>query len=94
MVRSVRRAGPDRPGACAANRSITDGCSSTPGTGSSPSGAAQPASFPAAHSRFLARSRLRGPAASTTARANSAASGGTDDGRHAATYPDTSLVMQ
>ena len=29
FVRSVRRAAPDRPGACAANRSITDGCSST-----------------------------------------------------------------
>jgi hypothetical protein len=33
FVRSVRRAGPDRPGACAANRSITDGCSSTCGAG-------------------------------------------------------------
>jgi hypothetical protein len=32
----VRGAGPVRPGACAANRSITDGCSSTSGTGSSP----------------------------------------------------------
>ena len=37
LVRSVRRVTPDRPGACAANRSITDGCSSTPGTGSRPS---------------------------------------------------------
>ena len=80
-MRSVRRAGPDSPGACAVNRSITDGCSSTPGAGSRPSPMPYPASFPAAHSRFLARSRPGGRAAVTTCRANAAASGGTDDGR-------------
>ena len=37
LVRSVRRVTPVRPGACAVNRSITDGCSSTSGTGSRPS---------------------------------------------------------
>ena len=36
---------------------------------------AQPASFPAAHSRFLARSRPPGAAAVTTWRANTAARG-------------------
>ena len=40
LVRSVRRAEPDSPGALTANRSITDGCSSTSGTGSKPSGTA------------------------------------------------------
>jgi Transposase, Mutator family len=81
---SVRRAGPDSPGECAVNRSITDGCSSTPGTGSSPMPMPYPASLEAAHSRFFARSRPSGPAAVTTARANAAASALTDDGRHAA----------
>ena len=84
LVRSVRRAGPDSPGACAVNRSITDGCSSTCGAGSSPSGIAQPASLPAAHSRFFARSRPAGAAGVTTRRAKHAASAGTDVGRHAA----------
>ena len=37
FVRRVRRATPDRPGAQRANRSITDGCSSTSGAGSRPS---------------------------------------------------------
>ena len=37
FVRRVRRATPDSPGAQRANRSITDGCSSTSGTGSRPS---------------------------------------------------------
>ncbi len=84
-MRSVRRAGPDRPGECAVNRPVTDGCSSTPGTGSSPSGAAQPASLPAARSRFFARSRPPGAACVTTCRANAAACGGTDEGRQAST---------
>ncbi len=64
-----------------ANRSITDGCSSTSGTGSSPSPIAQSACLPAAHSRFFARSRCCGPQAATTARANDAAGGDTEDGR-------------
>ncbi len=80
FVRSVRRAAPDSPGAHRVNRSVTDGCSSTSGTGSRPSGIAQPASLPAAHSRFLARSRPPGAAAVTTARAKRAAPAGTDDG--------------
>jgi hypothetical protein len=80
FVRSVRRVTPVRPGACAVNRSITDGCSSTCGTASSPSPAAQSASRPAAHSKFLARSRP-GAACDTTSRAKQAASAGTDDGR-------------
>ena len=83
LVRSVRRAGPDSPGACAVNRSITGGCSSTPGTGSRPRAIAQPPSFPAAHSRFFARSRPSGAACPITSRANAAASGGTDAGRQA-----------
>ena len=66
------------------NRSITDGCKSTAGAGSIPSGIAQPASFTAAHSRLLARSRPAGAAAMTTWRANAAACGGADDGRQAA----------
>ena len=37
FVRSVRRATGDRPGAHRVNRSATDGCSTTSGTGSSPS---------------------------------------------------------
>jgi hypothetical protein len=82
FVRSVRRVTAGSPGACAVNRSVTDGCSSTSGTGSSPSPIAQSASLPAAHSRFLARSRPSGATASTTARANAAACGDTDDGRH------------
>ena len=69
------------------NRSVTDGCSSTSGTGSRPSPAAQSASFPAAHSRFFARSRPSGAAAVTTSRANAAACGDTDDGRQQAIYP-------
>jgi len=76
------------------NRSITEGCSNTPGTGSSPSGIAQPASFPAAHSRFFARSRPAGAAWVTTARANAAASGGADAGRQAAMYPATAAFIQ
>ena len=84
MVRSVRRVTPVSPGACAANRSITEGCSSTSGTGSRPSPIAQSASRPAAHSRFFARSRPPGAARVTTARAKSAARGDTEDGRHRA----------
>ena len=67
------------------NLSITDGCNSTPGTGSRPSPMPYPASFPAAHSRLLARSRPSGPHPLTTARANTAASALTETGRHAAT---------
>ena len=37
LVRSVRRATPDSPGAHRVNRSTTDGCSTTSGTGSRPS---------------------------------------------------------
>ena len=37
FVRSVRRATGDSPGAHRVNRSATDGCSTTSGTGSSPS---------------------------------------------------------
>jgi len=43
-----------------------------------------PASLPAAHSRFLARSRPSGPHPVTTARANAAASAGTETGRQRA----------
>jgi hypothetical protein len=64
------------------NRSVTDGCSSTPGTGSRPSGSAQAASLPAAHSRFFARSRPPGAVTVITSRANAAACGDTDDGFH------------
>ena len=67
------------------NRSATDGCSSTSGTASRPSPIAQSASFPAAHSRFFARSRPRGATAAITSRANAAAAGDTDDGRQQAT---------
>jgi hypothetical protein len=85
FVRSVRRAGPDSPGAPTANRSITDECSTTSGTaGASPAPSAKSASLPAAHNSDFARSRLPGPAAATTVRANSAASGDTADGRQAA----------
>ena len=84
LVRSVRRATPDRPGAHRVNRSVTDGCSSTSGTASKPSGIAQSASLPAAHSRFFARSRPSGLVLAITSRANAAACGDTDDGRHRA----------
>ena len=84
FVRSVRRATPDSPGAHRVNRSATDGCSSTSGTASRPSGIAQPASLPAAHSRFFARSCPSGATAVITSRANAAACGDTDDGRHRA----------
>jgi len=53
-----------------------------------------PASFPAAHSKFFARSRPCGPAAVTTFRANAAACGGTDDGRQAVMQPTTPGVIQ
>ena len=82
FVRSARRATGDRPGAHRVNRSAVDGCSSTSGTASRPSPIAQSASFPAARSRFFARSRPSGPALVITSRANAAARGGTDDGRH------------
>jgi hypothetical protein len=82
FVRSVRRATGDKPGAHRVKRSATDGCSSTSGTASSPSPIAQSASLPAAHSRFFARSRPPGPAFAVTSRANTAARGDTDDGRH------------
>jgi hypothetical protein len=68
LVRIVRRAAPEIPEACVANSSITDGCNCTSGTGSRPSGIAQDASLPAAHSRHLARSRPGGAVAATTAR--------------------------
>ncbi len=76
LVRSVRRAADEIAGACAANRSITDGCSSTSGTGSIPSGIAQAASLDAAHSRHFARSRVPGAEAATTVLANPAAASG------------------
>ncbi len=82
LVRSVRRATPDKPGAHRVNRSAVEGCSSTSGTASRPSGSAQSASLPAAHSRFLARSRFCGAVLVITSRANTAARGDTDDGRH------------
>ena len=82
FVRSVRRATPDRPGAHRVNRSVTDGCSSTPGTGSRPSPIPKSASLPAVHSRFFARSRPCGATFAITSRANAAAPGDTDDGRH------------
>ena len=46
--------------------------------------AAEDAACWAAHSRFFARSRPPGHAARTTCRANAAAGGGTDEGRHRA----------
>jgi len=95
-VRSVRRAAPDKPGAPAANRPVTDGCSSTSGTGSRPSGIAKSASFAAAHSRFFARSRPCGAARVTAARAKHAASRDTEDGRQRAmraATPGSSAVM-
>ena len=82
LVRSVRRATPLSPGAHRVNRSAVDGCSSTSGTASRPRGSAQSASLPAAHSRFFARSRPSGPVMEITSRANAAAPGDTDDGRH------------
>ena len=72
-MRSVRRATPDKPGAQRVNRSAAEGCSSISGTGSRPSGIAQSASLPAAHSRFFARSRPSGPVLVITSRANAAA---------------------
>jgi hypothetical protein len=84
FVRSVRRATPDSPGAHRVNRSAVDGCSSTSGAASSPSPIAQSASLPAAHSRLLARSRPSGAVFAITFRANAAARGDTDDGRHRA----------
>ena len=81
MVRSVRRAEPDSPGADAANRSITDGCSSTSGTGSSPSGTENAASRAAAHSSAFARARVAGAAAAVTCRAKHAASLPAEAGR-------------
>ncbi len=93
LVRSVRRAEPDKPGALTANRSITDGCSSTSGTASRPSGIANAASRAAAHSSAFARARVPGPARATTDRANDTACGGTDDGRHRSTYPATSTPV-
>jgi hypothetical protein len=90
LVRTVRRATPVMPGALHANRSITAGYSSTPGTASIPSGTAHKASLQVAHSRHLARSWLPGPAAATTARANAAAGAGVPfAGFHAVTYADT-----
>jgi hypothetical protein len=61
FVRSVRRATPDRPGAHRVNRSAVDGCSSTSGTASRPSGIAQSASFPAAKTtgRWLSADQQR-----------------------------------
>ena len=84
MVRSVLRAEPDTPGADAANRSITDGCNSTSGTGSRPSGMPNAASRAAAHSSAFARARVAGAAAPATCRAKHAASPLTDDGRQRA----------
>ena len=84
FVRSVRRATPDKPGAHRVNRSATDGCSSTSGTGVQAQPDAQSASLPAAHSRFFARSCPPGAAAVIAFRANAAASADTDDGRHRA----------
>ena len=81
-MRSVRRATGDSPGAVRVNRSVTDGCSNTSGAASRPRGSAQSASLPAAHSRSFARSRLSGAVLTITSRANAAAGGGTDDGRH------------
>jgi len=57
------------------------------GAGSRPRPVAYPASLAAAHSRFFARSRPSGAAAVTTARAEPAARGDTDDGRQRAIYP-------
>jgi hypothetical protein len=64
------------------NRSAADGCSTTSGTGSSPSPIAQSASLPAVHSRFFARSCPPGRTVVITSRANAAASADTDDGCH------------
>ena len=81
MVRTDRRATGDRPGALIVNRSITEECSSTSGTASSPSGTANAASRAAAHSKAFARARVAGAAAITTNRAKAAASPLTDTGR-------------
>src|SRR5262249_61697473 len=80
LVRTVRRADQDRPGAQVANRSITDGCNSTSGTASRPSGTANPASRAAAHNSAFARAFLPGTAAATTCRAKPAASPLTETG--------------
>jgi hypothetical protein len=72
-----------------ANRSITGGCSSTSGTGSSPSGTAPAASRAAAHSSAFARARVGGAAAAATCRAKPAAPAGTEAGRQPAIYPAT-----
>jgi hypothetical protein len=82
LVRSVRRATPDSPGAQRANRSVTEGWNTTSGIRSRPSDAAYSASLPAAHSRFFARSCPSGATRPITSRANAAACGDTDDGRH------------
>ena len=87
MVRSVRRATGDSPGARAANRSITDGCSSTCGTGSRPKPIVKSASLPAAHDNAFARSRLPGAAHATAARAKHAACSDTDTGRQLTISP-------
>jgi len=87
LVRSVRRAGPDSPGADAANRSITGGCSSTSGTGSGPGGMPNAASRAAAHRSAFARARVAGAAAPAACRAKHAASPLTDDGRQRAIEP-------
>ena len=84
FVRSVRRATPDKPGAHRVNRSATDGCSSTSGTASRPRPMPKPASLPAARSRFFARSFPSGASWVITSRANAAACGDSDEGRHRA----------
>jgi hypothetical protein len=82
--RPAGRPGQAGPGACAVNRSITDGCSKMPGAGSRPVPIPKSASLPAAHRRFFARSCPPGAASPTTARANPAARGDTEDGRQPA----------
>ena len=62
----------------------TDGCSSTSGTASRPKPMPKPASLPAAHSRFFARSFPSGATSPITPRANAAACGDSDDGCHRA----------
>ena len=83
FVRSVRRATPDRPGAHRVNRSATDGCSSTSGTASRPSPSAAIGELARRPQQVLRPlPALPGPAAVITSRANAAACGDTDDGRH------------
>jgi hypothetical protein len=84
FVRSVRRATPDRPVAHRVNRSATDGCNTTSGTASRPRPMPKSASLPAAHSRFFARSFPCGATWAITSRANAAACGDSDEGRHRA----------